>query len=158
MKSRGIDTMPKKCNYCEKEPIVRVGSEETPLCEEHFIEFLRGARNVIDKITNNAHLWDQLLGGEEIMVADNGWLKEVPEKPGPYWFYGWFNGQLEYENGDPIEPRLDYVNVTQGQNCMLYYCVVEMQYTGSIRAVGKWKPMEIPKLPDLSEYREPSHV
>jgi len=91
------------------------------------------------------------------MAEGQDWTNEVPEEPGPYWFFGWFNGQQRYKNGEPIEPRLDFVNVVRGQNCILYACAVEIQFTGSIKAIGKWRPMVLPDFPDLSEFIA-SHV
>lgn len=40
--------MAEKCKYCEKDALVKVGKDSVPLCEEHFIKFLQGARTVLD--------------------------------------------------------------------------------------------------------------
>jgi len=41
-----------KCGYkdCDKEAIIKVGKEQIPLCEEHYIEYLKGMRKLLDKI------------------------------------------------------------------------------------------------------------
>jgi len=41
-----------KCGYnnCDKEAIITVGKEQLPLCEEHYIKYLKGMRKLLGKI------------------------------------------------------------------------------------------------------------
>jgi len=44
-----------KCHRCEKEAVVSVGKEKTPLCQEHFDMVLRGVKKAMrrfEKATN----------------------------------------------------------------------------------------------------------
>jgi len=39
----------RKCRYCEKEELCGVGPDNTPVCEDHFNDYLKGKRMVVDR-------------------------------------------------------------------------------------------------------------
>ena len=86
-------------------------------------------------------------------MIEQDWTSEVPTKPGSYWFYGWFNALRQYNTGQPIPPKLDFIEVVQGNvNQCMYLSALSMQISGKVIAIGKWKLAVLPELPDLSEF------
>ncbi|KKN59293.1 hypothetical protein LCGC14_0543920 [marine sediment metagenome] len=44
----------RKCEYCEKEELCGVGKANTPVCEEHFEDYLKGKRLEIETALKRA--------------------------------------------------------------------------------------------------------
>ena len=44
----------RKCAYCGKPELCGVGKDNTPVCEQHFNEYLAGKMAIVKKITEQA--------------------------------------------------------------------------------------------------------
>jgi hypothetical protein len=38
------------CKYCDKPAVVLVGKDKTPVCEEHYIVFLKGFMKIVEEL------------------------------------------------------------------------------------------------------------
>lgn len=70
------------------------------------------------------------------------WNGDWPKEPGEYWFYGYKFGKKEEDD----TPRLHFVTVRRGRNCLVFVTDGHFLYREE-GACGVWMNVILPELP-----------
>ena len=75
------------------------------------------------------------------------WTETWPTEPGLYWFYGWTS---EFVKNYGREPKLSFVRVMRGAGTNIIRITEGAFLYKEEGAIGFFKPLDPPELPDLS--------